>query len=307
MKILYTSDIHVDPFHFDRLFSAVERLSVTSAIIGGDLIPARGWSFAGSIESQRRWISDIMLPKFAFFHRKFPEVSFFMDFGNDDLLAVRRLVEERDKKDFSLIHNQIIPIDDKLAIAGYMCVPPTPFKLKDWEKCDGKDRPGLDGARLGGAKTGTGIEKPYKLKLSHGTIEQDLSLLSQSLEKPQWQNMLFVLVTHSPPRNTSLDCIGDGRHVGSLAIRRFIEHWAPSGRLVASFHGHIHESPWVSGSIYDNIEGVLSFNIGQQPDILRALLFDPDNVEGSAQLVIVEDTDDKEHKLTVEKIGSSPI
>ncbi len=48
----------------------------------------------------------------------------------------------------------------------------------------------------------------------------------------------FVLVVHGPPKNTRVDMIQEGRHVGSPAIRRFIEQRKPL--LVLS--AHIHEA-----------------------------------------------------------------
>jgi uncharacterized protein len=48
----------------------------------------------------------------------------------------------------------------------------------------------------------------------------------------------FILLAHEPPHGTRTDIVGSGLHVGSLAIRRFIENRKP---LIA-FCGHIHES-----------------------------------------------------------------
>lgn len=47
-----------------------------------------------------------------------------------------------------------------------------------------------------------------------------------------------VLVTHQPPFGTACDRLGTGQHVGSRAIRRFIEEQQPDVVLC----GHIHES-----------------------------------------------------------------
>lgn len=47
-----------------------------------------------------------------------------------------------------------------------------------------------------------------------------------------------VLVSHQPPRDTALDVIGTGAHVGSDAVRQFIEQHSPC----VCFTGHIHES-----------------------------------------------------------------
>jgi Icc-related predicted phosphoesterase len=47
-----------------------------------------------------------------------------------------------------------------------------------------------------------------------------------------------VLISHTPPFNTAADLIGSGVHVGSTAIRKFIEEKQPD----FCFTGHIHES-----------------------------------------------------------------
>ena len=47
-----------------------------------------------------------------------------------------------------------------------------------------------------------------------------------------------VLVAHTPPFDTALDKIHSGKHVGSTAIRQFIERHGPDVVLC----GHIHES-----------------------------------------------------------------
>lgn len=47
----------------------------------------------------------------------------------------------------------------------------------------------------------------------------------------------LVFVSHAPPRNTAVDRIRDGRHVGSTAVRKFIEKHQPDVCIT----GHIHE------------------------------------------------------------------
>lgn len=51
-----------------------------------------------------------------------------------------------------------------------------------------------------------------------------------------WNNLITVI--HNPPKDTKLDVIANGAHVGSPLIRAFIEKYKPL--LVVS--GHIHES-----------------------------------------------------------------
>lgn len=49
----------------------------------------------------------------------------------------------------------------------------------------------------------------------------------------------LVVVTHQPAFGTHLDNVGSGRHVGSRAIRRFIEQYEP----ILAVSGHLHELP----------------------------------------------------------------
>jgi Icc-related predicted phosphoesterase len=68
-----------------------------------------------------------------------------------------------------------------------------------------------------------------------------------------------VFVFHSPPRDTACDLTGSRVHVGSRAMRRFIERHQPP--LVLS--GHIHESPRISNGYRDAIGRTVVVNPGQ--------------------------------------------
>ncbi len=48
----------------------------------------------------------------------------------------------------------------------------------------------------------------------------------------------MILVSHQPPKDTAVDIAGNGMHVGSSAVREFIEEHQP----VVCFSGHIHEA-----------------------------------------------------------------
>jgi len=47
-----------------------------------------------------------------------------------------------------------------------------------------------------------------------------------------------ILVSHTPPHNTALDIVSGGVHVGSTAVRKFIEEYQPQLCIT----GHIHEA-----------------------------------------------------------------
>ena len=52
------------------------------------------------------------------------------------------------------------------------------------------------------------------------------------------KNNNFVLVVHNPPKNTKVDMVSSGEHVGSQAIRDFITQRQP----LLAISAHIHES-----------------------------------------------------------------
>lgn len=50
-----------------------------------------------------------------------------------------------------------------------------------------------------------------------------------------------ILLLHQPPKNTNVDVLYNGSHVGSVAVREYIEKTQP----LLAVSGHIHESPGV--------------------------------------------------------------
>ena len=125
-------------------------------------------------------------------------------------------------------------------IYGFACVPPTPFLLKDWERYDVSRYvpPGCVSPEEGYRSVPV---DPNEIKW--GTIQLDLAMLAgeDSLDHA-------VFLFHTPPYDTPLDRAAlDGKsyehvaldlHVGSIAVRRFIEERQP----LLTLHGHVHES-----------------------------------------------------------------
>ncbi|MEM2599966.1 MAG: metallophosphoesterase family protein [Thermoproteota archaeon] len=64
----------------------------------------------------------------------------------------------------------------------------------------------------------------------------------------------LILLSHTPPFNTSLDLTSMGEHIGSVELRRFIEEEAP----LACLCGHVHERAGLS----ERIGGTLVVNPG---------------------------------------------
>jgi uncharacterized protein len=265
MRFLFTSDIHAS---YDHLFSMLEKArkkSVDAVIIGGDIVPHYLPDFDGNdiLNAQADYLKKIFIPTIEKFKIK-NRVKFYLDMGNDDFIAGRRLLENQQGKLFELLHMRIYPFTDKVDIVGYMGVPPTPFGRKDWEKPDCKKQnfaPGNLITTKGVVSRDGFLEKTVIDLNSEDSIEANLKELEQKISRP------FIFVSHSPPYNTTLDVMYNNQHVGSLAIREFIEKWSQKKYLIGSFHGHIHESPHRTGSILTMIHQTPCFNPGQENGI----------------------------------------
>jgi Icc-related predicted phosphoesterase len=261
MKVLYTSDIHASPTHLFSMLSIAEEKSVEAVIVGGDIIPHSlpDPSRIGVLQTHAQYIGEVFIPSIKDFKQK-RDVAVYMDLGNDDFVCNRKIFESHDGEIIHLVHSAKHQFTDQVDIIGYMIVPPTPFKLKDWEKPDSMETPFVQDNRitLNGYISKNGILEETVMDLSsEDTIEKDLEELSQKIDKH------FIFVSHSPPYHTPLDVIYSGLNVGSISIRRFIEKWSAKGLLIASLHGHIHESPFRSGSIQTNMGDTLCLNPGQ--------------------------------------------
>ena len=93
---------------------------------------------------------------------------------------------------------------------------------------------------------------------------------SESEIKKELENIASsdIVAFHAPPFATNLDVLHSGEHVGSIAVRRFIEKRQP----LLTLHGHIHESPQISGSIKDRIGKTVCVNPGSSGSELNAAL-----------------------------------
>ncbi len=270
MRILFVADIHVHSEHLSKTLDAARQQDVEVLIIGGDIVPHHlpQAHAMGILEAQAMYIEGTLVPALKKLKSE-KDVRIFLDFGNDDFMANRHLLELYQGKLLNLMHFQKQPLTRDVDLVGYMMVPPTPFQRKDWERPDALDRPYAPGCRvkLDGYLTGNGVIEETLLNLdSDQTIEKDLDRLSDLIDRP------FIFVAHCPPFDTPLDMLSSGAHVGSIAIRRFIERWSERNMLVASLHGHIHESPQVSKKTSTLINGVLSINPGQDLDLRYVLL-----------------------------------
>jgi len=267
MKILFTSDLHGNINLYQDLYRIIKQENVKTIIIGGDLLPRKGQP-SKSLNTQRDFVKEYLQIYLKKIKQDF-NTAVYIILGNNDWAATIPIFKDlEDRSLLHLLHNQTFSIAQDLFITGYPYVPPTPFFPKDFEKRDLiQDIPKTFGYTPAISISGS-IEEvdSYQWFSDNCSIEEDL----QNLMKPILGSNT-ILVMHSPPYNTLLDRTHSNKPVGSKAILDFIKKRQPAITL----HGHIHESPSISGSFYQMIGSTLCLNPGQTENRLSAVILDP--------------------------------
>lgn len=267
LKILYAADLHGNPNHYQKLLSVAVREEVDCIVIGGDLLP-KGQLLSILIEAQKRFIIDHLRPLLERFREATHEIPIYLMMGNDDFAVNMDRLEEMEADGLvRLLHLRVHPLTDNLYIAGYGCVPPTSFLIKDWERLDVERAMVPERSYQACSSTLNGIV-PIDARewfISHNTISEDLDVLAR-LSDPA----TTIYVTHTPPFDTNLDVLHNGRHAGSRSVRHFIEDYMPPLTL----HGHIHESHHITKELMDRIGTTICVNAGQTEEVLHAVIVD---------------------------------
>ena len=267
MKLLYAADLHGNLSFYKKLLALATRKKADAIVVGGDLLPKTG-EYANLINEQRDFIVGQLHPLLLKFRDGNPAIQVLVMMGNDDFSVNMPLLEEMEEEGLlKLLHMRVNHLREGLSIAGYSCVRPTPFSCKDWERYDDEQKILQPGPYRPVISTADGLLDIDEQEWfdSHATIEQDLKQLAQMSDPKR-----TVYVLHDPPYDTNLDLLYNGQHIGSAAVRRFIEKHQPP--LVLS--GHIHESPKASRKITDRIGNTLCVNPGQTEAILQAVTVD---------------------------------
>ena len=240
------------------------------------MLPIHG-PFQLSIQEQENFVSTFLEPMLHGLLTRSPQAVFYGMLGNDDwlesLVPLRGLAE---KGVLRLLHAEKYHLTAGYQAIGYAHVPPTPFTIKDRERRDMRDD-AVDGQRCTACRSlGGRIAAVDTVQYFAGlqSIEEELGNLPAP-DDPRKS----VYVMHAPPFGTNLDRLFDGRWIGSRAIRAFIEKQQP----YLTLHGHIHESPEVSGSYLDRIGRTLCINPGQSTEEFHAVVFELEDILGTIE------------------------
>jgi Icc-related predicted phosphoesterase len=259
--------------------SLVEEALPEAVFLGGDLLPSGMMGLVSLDPAHRDFVNDFLAPGFERIRKRlgqrYPKV--FLVLGNDDGRFEEAAFLDVAATDLWVYaHNRSCSLSN-YQVFGYAYVPPTPFMLKDWERYDVSRHvpPGCVSPEEGRRS----VSCPEN-EIKYSTIQQDLVNLAggRTLDDA-------VFLFHGPPFETSLDRVAnDGKmvdyvpldlHVGSIALRRFIEQRQP----LVTLHGHIHESVRLTGSWRDRIGRTHLFGAaydGAELALVRFDLEDPD-------------------------------
>lgn len=262
-KLIYAADLHGNESFYERLLKKTKDENIDAIVIGGDLCPRAGDTTKEKINNQKFFLEKFIVPLFKKFKQNNKNKEIYAIMGNDDFRINLKILENGEKnKILESINKKSVKLNKDFNIAGYSFVNPTPFRLKDWEKPDFENDKTPQQLFL---------EEIRSIEKEAGTIEEDLNQLKK-LSNPK----RTIYVIHAPPFNTNLDTITAGIHVGSKSIRGFIEKEQP----LLTLHGHIHESPKISGSWKDKIKKTTCINVGSSfpEDKLNCIVINLDDL-----------------------------
>lgn len=237
-RFLYVTDLHGWTAGYQAVMDEAFARDVSAVVNGGDVLPKQGQSHV----NQPVFIEEYMPAWLEALGEG--GIEYWAMLGNDDLRVVTGAWREMMGR-FDTAHDltdgwQAFGPD--LAICGLNCVPDHPFGLKDLSVLDSDDfrSPPQFGRAVVSTPTGYDeIDDLHAFLKGRPTIETLLDEIASDADGMD----RALLVSHSPPAGAGLATIGGGLDVGSQALRRWIEVHQP----LLTLHGHIHESPDVSG------------------------------------------------------------
>jgi Icc-related predicted phosphoesterase len=280
-RALFVSDLHGRIPRYEKLFAAISREKPAAVFIGGDFLP-HAWYPAGSADRDHQdFVGDFLAANLLDLRRElgasYPRV--FLIMGNDDArLEEAALLEAAERGIWEYAHNRKATLE-RFEVYGYAFVPPTPFLRKDWDRYDVSRYvdPGAVGPEEG-IRTVPASEHETR----YATIKDDLDRL---VDDDDLTNAIFLF--HAPPYQTNLDWSLQGgrlvdhvpldRHLGSIAVRRFIESRQP----LLTLHGHVHEAARLSGSWRDRLGRTHCFSAAHDGPELALVRFDLDDLDAA--------------------------
>ncbi|MAT38567.1 MAG: hypothetical protein CL946_03065 [Ectothiorhodospiraceae bacterium] len=281
MTSFFVSDLHGKLPRYERLFTAIHEERPEVVFLGGDLMPGGTGRIGGRSKTAADFIDYLRLE---LARVRDLGVRVLSILGNDDGARIEgEVLAMQNEGLWEYIHMKPAAVGP-YTIVGYNYVPPSPFQLKDWERYDVSRYTDIGSIS---PEEGMRTVPVDPLAVKYATISADLKELfgDASLQRT-------VVLFHSPPYQTKLDRAAlDGKqvdhvpldvHVGSIAIRRFIENCRP----YLTLHGHIHESAQITGAWQDAIGDTVMLSAAHQGKELALVRFDLDRPQEAQRELI---------------------
>lgn len=254
MKFIYACDIHGDESKYEKLFEQAKKQNIKYLVLGGDLLPKM--CNDRKLE-QTQFIQNYLNEYFT--KLKENDIECICILGNDDLEILDNEFDKMCKAHTNVfnIDNKRVDIED-ISFIGLSKVLDHPFGCKDRVVIE------------------VGLKMPmqlsYKIFINKCqdkiTIDEWEKYREIKIEKMEYilknlpkidDNKKTIYVFHNPPYGIGLDVCADGRQVGSKAMTEFLEN----SNAYMSLHGHIHESPRMSGLWYNVLGKTICIQPGQ--------------------------------------------
>lgn len=280
------SDLHGDVQRYRTLFERIAADRPEAVFLGGDLLPG-GLAELATFDVRRQdFVNDFLAARLRRLREElaaaYPHV--FVIPGNDDPRTFEAaLLAVATEGLWTYVHGRRATLG-AFDVYGYAFSPPSPYSLKDWERYDVSRfvDPGCVSPEEGFR---TIPAAPHEVR--HATIADDLERLTADRDLSR-----AVMLFHAPPHGTLLDRAAlDARviehvpvdvHVGSIAIRRFIENRQPW----ITMHGHVHESARLTGAWSQQIGRTWCFTAAHDGEELALVRFDPQQPQAAERELV---------------------
>ncbi|RCK78309.1 MAG: hypothetical protein OZSIB_1551 [Candidatus Ozemobacter sibiricus] len=273
MKILYATDLHARPDRYREVLDHARWHRVDAVVTGGDALEWCLDDLAATAACQQAFLRDFLDPHF----REYDDAGIHwlgilsshdlpaIDEAFDALCAAHTHAHHCSRRRIELGGYEFI---------GFDLVVDYPFPPKS--RCRAEDArfrpPPGRGQPVEATPEGWRVVPDWPARLaSLPTIEQELAALPRPRDPRR-----AVYIIHHPPAGLGLATIHSGADIGSPVIRRFLEQLQPRVAL----HGHIHESPAITGRWQGWLGSTLCLQPGQG-DPLQWLLLDLDTLEAT--------------------------
>ncbi len=273
----FVSDLHGSTARYEKLFAAIAAERPRAVFLGGDLLPSGTAALLSPSAVHTDFVDEFLIARFAQLRERLgarsPRV--FLIMGNDDArIEEEAIIDAASRGVWEYVHGRKAALE-AYSVYGYAYVPPTPFLLKDWERYDVSRfvDPGCVSPEEGSRSVpASDHEREFT------TIQKDLQILAGD---DNLSRAIFLF--HSPPYQTNLDRAAlDGKkvdhveldiHIGSIAVRRFIEARQP----LITLHGHVHESTRLTGSWREQLGRTFCFSATHDGPELALVRFCPED------------------------------